>query len=308
MPSLLAAGPAGATGELRRHRGRHGRPPRRAATGSGGPSGRLRHGAGRFGLRRRQRRLRPGVLHRPTRSAPTAPESDLEPVFAAVLEAVEEALLNSLFMARTTVGVKGRVKLRGAARPDARPVAGTPGRAAGPAGGRRRDARRVRGRGPRTRCARSPSRPGQSPPSCRAGVARPSSVGWPAVTPSARRSSTPLVEVQFDQVVDDLAGRRVAGPASASPSSRVTTAVRDGSGRAPARRRGRRRWRPTRRRPPSAAMPRNRPAPVVEQRSDPLPGPLCGGPVGQVEQAGGDQVVAVGGAQGGPDHLVAPEA
>ncbi|WP_327029599.1 P1 family peptidase [Micromonospora sp. NBC_01740] len=42
--------------------------------------------------------------------APTAPESDLEPVFAAVLEAVEEALLNSLFMARTTVGVKGRVK------------------------------------------------------------------------------------------------------------------------------------------------------------------------------------------------------
>ncbi|WP_433387780.1 P1 family peptidase [Micromonospora sp. KLBMP9576] len=41
---------------------------------------------------------------------PTAPESDLEPVFAAVLEAVEEALLNSLFMARTTVGFKGRVK------------------------------------------------------------------------------------------------------------------------------------------------------------------------------------------------------
>ncbi|MEU4781837.1 P1 family peptidase [Micromonospora sp. NPDC023633] len=41
---------------------------------------------------------------------PTAPESDLEPVFAAVLEAVEEALLNSLFMARTTVGVKGRVR------------------------------------------------------------------------------------------------------------------------------------------------------------------------------------------------------
>ncbi|MEU4379660.1 P1 family peptidase [Micromonospora echinofusca] len=41
---------------------------------------------------------------------PTAPESDLEPVFAAVLEAVEEALLNSLFMARTTVGVAGRVK------------------------------------------------------------------------------------------------------------------------------------------------------------------------------------------------------
>ncbi|MEH0973192.1 P1 family peptidase [Micromonospora sp. CPCC 205546] len=41
---------------------------------------------------------------------PTAPESDLEPVFATVLEAVEEALLNSLFMARTTVGVAGRVR------------------------------------------------------------------------------------------------------------------------------------------------------------------------------------------------------
>ncbi|MEU9507524.1 P1 family peptidase [Micromonospora sp. NPDC048170] len=43
-------------------------------------------------------------------ATPTAPEPDLEPIFAAVLEAVEEALLNSLFMARTTVGVKGRVK------------------------------------------------------------------------------------------------------------------------------------------------------------------------------------------------------
>ncbi|MFU8875398.1 P1 family peptidase [Micromonospora sp. SL4-19] len=41
---------------------------------------------------------------------PAAEEGDLEPVFAAVLEAVEEALLNSLFMARTTVGFQGHVK------------------------------------------------------------------------------------------------------------------------------------------------------------------------------------------------------
>ncbi|MEU6074390.1 P1 family peptidase [Micromonospora sp. NPDC047074] len=41
---------------------------------------------------------------------PNVPESDLEPIFAVVLEAVEEALLNSLFMARTTAGFKGRVK------------------------------------------------------------------------------------------------------------------------------------------------------------------------------------------------------
>jgi len=38
------------------------------------------------------------------------PESDVDGLFAAVLEATEEALLNSLFMARTTVGVSGRVK------------------------------------------------------------------------------------------------------------------------------------------------------------------------------------------------------
>jgi D-aminopeptidase len=38
------------------------------------------------------------------------PESDMDPLFAAVLEATEEALLNSLFMAHTTVGAMGRVK------------------------------------------------------------------------------------------------------------------------------------------------------------------------------------------------------
>jgi D-aminopeptidase len=41
---------------------------------------------------------------------PPAPESDLEPAFAAVLESVEEALLNSLFMAETTSGFRGHVK------------------------------------------------------------------------------------------------------------------------------------------------------------------------------------------------------
>lgn len=41
---------------------------------------------------------------------PRAPEPDLEPAFAAVLEAVEEALLNSLLMAETTTGYQGHVK------------------------------------------------------------------------------------------------------------------------------------------------------------------------------------------------------
>jgi D-aminopeptidase len=42
-------------------------------------------------------------------SAPL-PESDVDALFAAVLEATEEALLNSLLMARTTVGVNGHAK------------------------------------------------------------------------------------------------------------------------------------------------------------------------------------------------------
>lgn len=40
----------------------------------------------------------------------TLPESDLDRLFCAVLEAAEEAVLNSLFMARTTVGFEGRVR------------------------------------------------------------------------------------------------------------------------------------------------------------------------------------------------------
>ncbi len=42
---------------------------------------------------------------------PAAPESDLEPAFAAVLEATEEAVLNSLFMATTTTGFAGHTKI-----------------------------------------------------------------------------------------------------------------------------------------------------------------------------------------------------
>ena len=45
-----------------------------------------------------------------TPHGPTAQEQDLEPVFGATLEAVEEALLNSLFMARTTIGFRGHLK------------------------------------------------------------------------------------------------------------------------------------------------------------------------------------------------------
>jgi D-aminopeptidase len=41
---------------------------------------------------------------------PPLPESDIEPLFASVQDAVEEALLNSLFMAQTTKGYKGHVK------------------------------------------------------------------------------------------------------------------------------------------------------------------------------------------------------
>ena len=39
-----------------------------------------------------------------------APESSLEPIFAAVQEAVDEAVLNSLFMAVTTVGHLGHTR------------------------------------------------------------------------------------------------------------------------------------------------------------------------------------------------------
>jgi D-aminopeptidase len=42
-----------------------------------------------------------------TAAGPAVPERDLEPLFAAVLEAAEEAVLNALLMARTTVGFRG---------------------------------------------------------------------------------------------------------------------------------------------------------------------------------------------------------
>ncbi|MED7929254.1 P1 family peptidase [Nonomuraea sp. LP-02] len=40
--------------------------------------------------------------------APVVPDAALDPLFAAVMDAVEEALLNSLFMATTTTGFAGR--------------------------------------------------------------------------------------------------------------------------------------------------------------------------------------------------------
>jgi D-aminopeptidase len=40
----------------------------------------------------------------------TLPDAGLEPLFSAVLESTEEALLNSLFMARTTVGYLGHTR------------------------------------------------------------------------------------------------------------------------------------------------------------------------------------------------------
>jgi D-aminopeptidase len=41
---------------------------------------------------------------------PVLREAELNPIFTAVQEAVEEALLNSLFMAETTIGYRGRVR------------------------------------------------------------------------------------------------------------------------------------------------------------------------------------------------------
>jgi D-aminopeptidase len=38
------------------------------------------------------------------------PDADLDPVFRATIDSVEEAILNSLFMARTTAGYRGHVK------------------------------------------------------------------------------------------------------------------------------------------------------------------------------------------------------
>lgn len=43
-------------------------------------------------------------------NGPTLPEAELEPMFRAVMEGVEEAVLNSLFMAETTTGIGGHVR------------------------------------------------------------------------------------------------------------------------------------------------------------------------------------------------------
>ncbi|MHB1432623.1 MAG: P1 family peptidase [Streptosporangiaceae bacterium] len=45
-----------------------------------------------------------------TRTGAPVPENDLGPVFAAAMEAVEEAILNSLFLAETTTGYLGHIR------------------------------------------------------------------------------------------------------------------------------------------------------------------------------------------------------
>ena len=45
-----------------------------------------------------------------TRASAPVPDSALGPVFAAVQDAVEEAILNSLFMATTTTGYLGHLR------------------------------------------------------------------------------------------------------------------------------------------------------------------------------------------------------
>jgi D-aminopeptidase len=43
-------------------------------------------------------------------SAAPIPDSELDPLFAAAIDAAEEAILNSLFMARTTTGFRGHTR------------------------------------------------------------------------------------------------------------------------------------------------------------------------------------------------------
>jgi D-aminopeptidase len=67
-----------------------------------------------FGLGRAGSDFAPGsgdyALAVATGTAPALPDSALGPVFAAVLETVEEAVLNSVFMAATTAGYRGHVR------------------------------------------------------------------------------------------------------------------------------------------------------------------------------------------------------
>jgi len=75
-----------------------GRLSRRAIFGMGRVGAHFSHGSGDY------------ALAFSTSWGPAVPERSLDPLFIAVGEAVEEAILNSLFMAGTTMGYRGRVR------------------------------------------------------------------------------------------------------------------------------------------------------------------------------------------------------
>jgi len=75
-----------------------GRLSRRAVFGMGRVGAHFSHGSGDY------------ALAFSTSWGPPVPERSLDPLFIAVGEAVEEAILNSLFMAETTMGYRGRVR------------------------------------------------------------------------------------------------------------------------------------------------------------------------------------------------------
>jgi D-aminopeptidase len=75
-----------------------GRVARRAVFGMARVGANYSHGSGDYGIAFS------------TREGQMLRDSHLDPLFFAVQEAVEEALLNSLFMAETTTGYRGRIR------------------------------------------------------------------------------------------------------------------------------------------------------------------------------------------------------
>ena len=102
-------------GRLVHRRGRHRRAGRRRRLRPAGPADRPRAGADRVDRPPRQRRDLPGRLHDLRAStatssrtgAPSLPGAGLDPLFEAVVDAAEEAVLDSLLMSPTTVGRDG---------------------------------------------------------------------------------------------------------------------------------------------------------------------------------------------------------
>ncbi|MGH3731550.1 MAG: P1 family peptidase [Micromonosporaceae bacterium] len=77
-----------------------GRLARRAVFAMGRVGASYAHGSGDYGI----------AFSTAPRERRPLPDDTLDPVFAAVMDAVEEALLNSLFMATTTTGFQGRTR------------------------------------------------------------------------------------------------------------------------------------------------------------------------------------------------------